>query len=134
MTEEDELRELWLSVSNVSLPLAGVRDRYIQGPGFHPRFSQLADAYDHLNNIEQALSEYLEVRKPLMGSKPDHEFLMLSRSAIEIGKTLLLIVKDEADRLVEPSPMSAQRLGELADLAEKLRLADEAAQRARPNK
>ena len=134
MTEEDELRELWLSVSNVSLPLAEVRDRYIQGLGFHPRFSQLADAYDHLNNIEQALSEYLEVRKPLMGSKPDHEFLMLSRSAIEIGKTLLLIVKDEADRLVEPTPMSAQRLGELADLAEKLRLADEAAQRARPNK
>ena len=134
MSFEDELRALWLDISNVSLPLAELRDRYVNGPGFHPRFGQLHDAYHHLNCIEQAISEYLELKKPLLGPKPDREFLMISRSAVEVAKVLLVVATDEADRLVQKTPMSAQRLGELADLAEQMRHADAASQRAQTKK
>lgn len=53
------------------------------------------DAYQNLRTIEEAIFEFMELRKPMFGKKPDREFIMLSRAAISNTKILLKIATDE---------------------------------------
>jgi len=92
---EPELRKLWLSVQDIALPIAELRDRYVEFPGMHPRFSQLYDVWQNLLQIEQAIFEFLELKKPAFGKKPEREFLMVAEAAISNSKILLKIAAEE---------------------------------------
>ena len=96
---EAELKSAWLSVTDVSLPLAEVRDEYLNVKGGEARFMQLADAYSNLNTVEQALFEYMELKPPTFGKKPNREFLMIAEAAIKNGKILMDVAKGELSAL-----------------------------------
>ena len=92
---EAELKTLLLSVSEIYLSLAEVRDDYLRVQGGEPRFMQLAEACDNLMAIEQALFEYREIKAPLFGKKPDREFLMVAVAALANGRVLRDVCKGE---------------------------------------
>ncbi len=92
---ESELKKAWLSISDVSLPLAELRDEYLSLKGGEGRFLRLTDAYSNLNAIEQALFEYLELKAPIFGKKPNRAVLMMAEAAIENGQVLTEIVRGE---------------------------------------
>ena len=92
---EDELKELWLSVSDIALPLAELRDEYLYVKRGEARIMLLTTAYENLNAIEQALFEYIALKSPLLGRKPNREMLMMARAAIENGRILTEIVRGE---------------------------------------
>jgi hypothetical protein len=96
---DPEIRKLWLEISKTSIPLAMVRDEYIKLKGGEHRFMQLADVYSNLNTIETALFEYLDLKAPVFGRKPDREMLMVSRAAVENVKVLLDIAEEEVVRM-----------------------------------
>ena len=130
MTFHTQLRELWLQVSEVSLSIASLRDEYARGPLLNTRFTQLDNVYANLNDIEQGLFELLEIRKPLVGQKPEREFLMIARPALANAKGLLSIATDELEsnradlkQRTDSGPataMSTTRFTEIADLANQL--------------
>ena len=95
MTEAAEIRQLWLSVQDIAGPIADLRDRYVSSPGLHNRFSQLYDVWRNLLEIEQALFEFLEIKKPLLGSKPEKEMLVVARASLANAKILLDIASAE---------------------------------------
>jgi hypothetical protein len=99
MTYANDLRELWLSVGEVPLPIAAVRDEYVRFGGIHRRFSRLNDVYHQLFTIETALFEFLESKKPLFGQKPEREVLMIARAAVENAKVLSEIARAELQLL-----------------------------------
>ena len=95
---EVELRDVWLSVSDVALPLAELRDEYLKFQGFQAdlgRFGQLETAYANLNIVEQTLFEYIEQKSPLFGKKPNREVLMIANAAIQNSRILAEIARGE---------------------------------------
>ena len=95
MSLQTELRQLWLSIQEIAMPMAELRDKYVEFPGMHPRFSHLYDAWQNLLAVEQAIFEFMELKKPTFGKKPDREFIMISKAAISNSKILLKIATDE---------------------------------------
>ena len=95
MTTVRELKELWLEISDVALPIASLRDEYAKGSLMNERFRQLSQVYANLNEIEQALSEFMERKKFLFGRKTEREFFMLARPSVANAKILLEIATDE---------------------------------------
>lgn len=100
---ESELKAAWLSISDVSLPLAEARDDYLKVKGGEHRFMQLADAYSNMNTLETALFEYLEGKVPLLGKKPNREVLMIVEAAIKNSKVLLEVSRGELKLLQQLS-------------------------------
>lgn len=94
-----QIRDLWLSVTDVALPLAEVRDRFLTVPGGEKRFGQLHNCVDHLHAVEESLYEYLEWRRDASGARDDIDRLcfMMCNAAIENGKTLLELATAEID-------------------------------------
>ena len=95
MSYRKELRELWLSIETVAIPIAELRDKYVRFPGVHRRFSQFEEVYRNLKEIETALFEFIEAKKPLFGSKPEREFVIMSRASIANAQILLEIGEAE---------------------------------------
>lgn len=92
---ESELKAAWLSISEISLSFAEVRDQYLETNVVEGRFVQLTAAYNNLNIIEQALFEYMEIKSPMFSKKPNREVLMIAEAAVENSKILLDVARGE---------------------------------------
>lgn len=103
MNAKGEIKQLWLSVKEVALPLADVRDAFLKVQGGEPRFMQLDEAYDNLNAIEQALYEYLQIKSRWFSKKPDKEVLMLSVAALANARILMEVCRGELSMFYQVS-------------------------------
>ena len=95
MSFGDDLRKVWLNIGEVALPIAALRDEYVRFPGVHRRFSQLNNVYQNLLKVEAALFEFCEAKKPVFGSKPEREVLMIAEATLENARILLEIARAE---------------------------------------
>ena len=94
MTDE-EVRSLWLTISDLSLEVAGVRDAFLALPAEELRFMQLEDLRGLLLDLETKLFEYLEIKAPLFGSKPSSSIFACAGAAIGSARIALTFAKDD---------------------------------------
>ena len=97
----EQVKTAWMNVDKVALPLAEIRDEYLKFKGMEGRFMQMNDAYRNLNTLGDALFEYIEIKSPLFGKKPDREILMIAEAAVKNGQILLDVAKGELALLGE---------------------------------
>ena len=96
MSYSEQIREIWLSISELTIALGHVQDAFLKIPGEELRFMEMEDARKNIFEIETALFEYLDTKAPMFGTKPDRLVFIVANSAMKNAKILLNLANGDA--------------------------------------